>query len=250
MSSSLWAASSSNHLVGLRGSAVFRRLVADAAGVDDTARPIKLPDLVKPVDFERFLDILYPLVFGQYTLSSPSEWISVLRVAHYFRFDSVKALAKDQLVINIRPIDKIVCSREFNLPEWLKDACLDLCYRQDSLTVEEAMLAGLPFFTKIAAARERIRSDARLLPHHEAVAIIDRMFAPDDTTPAASPSNDMDVITQPAKKGRRKLKGRSEPVPEPEPVADAPVPSPSLDPLACAPVSDPFTGAPVLQAIQ
>ncbi|EIN06619.1 hypothetical protein PUNSTDRAFT_105734 [Punctularia strigosozonata HHB-11173 SS5] len=143
---------------------------------DRTFSPIVLPDSISDQDFERFLDLLYPIVFGVYTAHTSEEWTSVLRVAHYLRFESLRALAIRTLYSIASPVEKIVCARDFGIDEWLEEAYADICLRPSPLCEEEGVLIGLSTCLKIAAAREAIRGTSALTDVTSAQSIIRRAF--------------------------------------------------------------------------
>ncbi|EIN09859.1 hypothetical protein PUNSTDRAFT_66901 [Punctularia strigosozonata HHB-11173 SS5] len=143
---------------------------------DGTRAPIVLPDPITDEDFERFLDLLYPIVFGTYALHTSEEWTSALRVAHYLRFDSIRALAMNELCSLATPVEKIVCAREFGIPQWLQGAYTDLCLRSAPLCEREGTLLGLSTCLKIAAAREAMRIPAAPIDQTLATSIVKEIF--------------------------------------------------------------------------
>ncbi|EIN06621.1 hypothetical protein PUNSTDRAFT_105732 [Punctularia strigosozonata HHB-11173 SS5] len=160
-----------------RGSERFRELsAAQKLNPDGTRAPIVLPVSITDEDFERFLDLLYPIVFGTYALHTSKEWTSALRVAHYLRFDSIRALAMKQLYSLASPVEKIVCAREFDIPQWLQGAYTDLCLRSAPLCPKEGRLLGLSTCLKIAAAREALRTPAAPIDQTLATPIVKETF--------------------------------------------------------------------------
>ncbi|EIN06624.1 hypothetical protein PUNSTDRAFT_46071 [Punctularia strigosozonata HHB-11173 SS5] len=160
-----------------RGSDVFRTLMnerpKDAAG---SVSPVKLPDFITAEDLRRFLEILYPIVFGIYPLRSAEEWISVLHVANYFDFESIKALAMQQLDGVASAVDKIICAKAYGVDAWLEAAYADICVSSEPPTLDEAERLGLQTYAQIMTAREKARGPVRCILRPEVDRIIRTVF--------------------------------------------------------------------------
>jgi hypothetical protein len=114
--------------------------------------------------------------FGRYAAQTSQEWMSVLRVAHYMRFESLRELAIQELYTVASPVEKIVCACEFGLNHWLKEAYTDICYRSSPLCIAEGVLLGLSTCLKIASAREAIRLSTAFIDSMHADSIIRKTF--------------------------------------------------------------------------
>lgn len=126
--------------------------------------PIHLPTLTM-LDFERFLKILYPpYVFGHYAtlvrsltmdstffrrfgqdnLTSPEEWVSVLRVADMYLFDDVRQLAIQELLLNCPEALRIQLGHRYKVYNLAFTGYKAICNRDETLRSEEvAMLSPL-----------------------------------------------------------------------------------------------------------
>lgn len=93
-------------------------------------------------------------------------WSSVLRVAHKWGFDKVKALAVRELEkTQMMPVDKAVLARDCEVGnDWLVTAYAELGARESPLTREEGQRLGLDAVIQLAEVRERIR-DRRSCAH-------------------------------------------------------------------------------------
>ncbi|KAI0828850.1 hypothetical protein BC628DRAFT_1417249 [Trametes gibbosa] len=128
--------------------------------------PITVPN-VKAIDFERFLSMFYPRDVVHSDLTTLEEWTSVLRIAHMYDFKKHSMLAAEQLHTLVTPVDRLLLSREFDIPEWLEPAYYDLGAREATLTYEEGMRLGMAEVIFIADLRQRVRfMTARGLGHH------------------------------------------------------------------------------------
>jgi hypothetical protein len=115
-------------------------------------------------------------MFGRYAAQTSQEWTSVLRVAHYMRFESLRELAIQELCVVASPVEKIVCARDFGIEHWLKEAFTDICYRSLPLREEEGMALGLSTCLKIASAREAIRGSTAVIDSVHAESVIRNTF--------------------------------------------------------------------------
>ncbi|KZP33843.1 hypothetical protein FIBSPDRAFT_846994 [Athelia psychrophila] len=102
-------------------------------GRDD---PLILGDITGP-HFDNFLSILYPSAYGVYTASTVEEWTAILHLANEWHFESIRTLAIKHLSPIATDIDKIILGRQYAINEWLGDAYLAVCMREQSLTKEE-----------------------------------------------------------------------------------------------------------------
>jgi hypothetical protein len=62
---------------------------------------------------------------------------------------------------NLDPVDKITLAVDYDVPDWLKPAYIDLCRRAEPIREEEAEKLGLGMTVKLARAREKARVLAR-----------------------------------------------------------------------------------------
>ncbi len=101
-------------------------------------------------------------------LTTLDEWTSVLRLTHLYEFEAHRALAVQRLTTLAPPIDRILLSRKYGIPEWLEDAYYELCIREPSLTLAEGERLGMPEVILIADLRQTIRMNARVhgIPEH------------------------------------------------------------------------------------
>ncbi|KLO19846.1 hypothetical protein SCHPADRAFT_992456 [Schizopora paradoxa] len=126
------------------------------------AHPIIIYDAAS-TDFARLLWIFYN---DAYSYDASDEvWCSVLRIAHKWRFDKVKALAASELEkVQMSPVDKAILARDCELgDEWLVTAYAELGARERPLTKEEGQKLGIDAVIYLAEVREKIR-DRRARP--------------------------------------------------------------------------------------
>ncbi|KAJ7133949.1 hypothetical protein C8R43DRAFT_1022665 [Mycena crocata] len=83
--------------------------------------PIKLEG-ISSVDFERLLEVLYPLAVTLPTMSKDC-WISILRLATLWRFLAVRELAISKLDSQVRnTLEGIILARKYHVAQWLRSA--------------------------------------------------------------------------------------------------------------------------------
>ncbi|KZP08639.1 hypothetical protein FIBSPDRAFT_802855 [Athelia psychrophila] len=116
--------------------------------------PLILVD-VKVADFDHFLSILYPSEYGVYTATSVEEWTSILHLAIRWGFESIKNLSIERLSPIASDIDKIVLGRQYAIDEWLGDAYLAICSREECLSKEEGRRMQVDDIIEISAIRHQ-----------------------------------------------------------------------------------------------
>ncbi|KAF8523893.1 hypothetical protein BU17DRAFT_85332 [Hysterangium stoloniferum] len=141
-------------------------------GVSDE-NPIILAD-VSADEFLLLLKLLYPkTVFGSVSLVtswSESEWLSVFELATKWNMQSILKAIKEHLYACASPVTKILIGQAAGFPDWLRRGLIELCLRQEPLTLTEATQLGVEDAVKIALAREKIRSIANVpksVKYHE-----------------------------------------------------------------------------------
>ncbi|KAG6381999.1 hypothetical protein JVT61DRAFT_630 [Boletus reticuloceps] len=112
-------------------------------------------------DFARFLWVFYNPKYSLY--DAPLDtWLSVLKLANRWTFDSVKELSVRELEkLEIEPIEKIAIYHKFNISRlYLVPSYIAVCKRDKSLSFSEGMNLGMETVLRIAEARERLRLQA------------------------------------------------------------------------------------------
>jgi hypothetical protein len=94
--------------------------------------------------------------FNTPPLSTVDELASALRIAHNWGFASIHTLMSHSLFSVASSIDKVVFGHEFGLDEWLLDAYVDLCTRDEGLSLQQAERLGLSDVVKIWNLRQAI----------------------------------------------------------------------------------------------
>ncbi|TFK67233.1 hypothetical protein BDN72DRAFT_753217, partial [Pluteus cervinus] len=117
-----------------------------------------LVENITPTDLERFLTVLFPTEYGRYDANNVEEWTSILKVAHDWEFESVRRLAIEQIEPIATPVDKVVLGETYTIPGWAEDGRVQLCIRQEPITLIEALRLGIEEVVKISTARHHIRS--------------------------------------------------------------------------------------------
>jgi len=144
-----------------RESPVFRRQLAgfgtrERSGGSD-ADPCVLEG-VNVDDFTRFLWVFYNPLYSIY--EAPTEdWASILGLAHHWQFSQVKDLAIREMEKQTIPaLNKITIYHRYDVNrDLLFQSYMDLCLRDEPLTLIEAEELGLETWLMISTARESIR---------------------------------------------------------------------------------------------
>ncbi|KAL1712972.1 hypothetical protein EV715DRAFT_277635 [Schizophyllum commune] len=127
---------------------------------------------VSRADFDRFLSYMFPSSLGKCDMTTSEEWLSILRLADKWRFTDLRAHALEMLKSTASPIDRILIAREFDLPDWLLPAFIDLCRAPDPPSEAEAEHLGLSALVKIGRVREMfMRIGGGLHPDHDLVIV-------------------------------------------------------------------------------
>ncbi|KAG9312167.1 hypothetical protein JVU11DRAFT_7458 [Chiua virens] len=116
---------------------------------------------VKSEDFARFLWVFYNPKYSVY--EAPLEtWLSILKLANRWSFDSVKELSVRELEkIEIEPTEKITIYHDNNISRlYLIPSYIDVCKRDKPLSFREGMKLGMETVLRVAEARERLRQQA------------------------------------------------------------------------------------------
>ncbi|KAJ7464534.1 hypothetical protein FB451DRAFT_1042443 [Mycena latifolia] len=113
--------------------------------------PIKL-ERVSITEFERLLEVLYPLTIPLPSLSK-EHWISVLKLATWWRFLDTRELAIKTLGEHkIESTEQIILARTYNIGHWLRSGYVALA--QKGISVEDAGIIGMDTAFKICHLRE------------------------------------------------------------------------------------------------
>ncbi|KAA1470439.1 hypothetical protein DENSPDRAFT_699324 [Dentipellis sp. KUC8613] len=125
-------------------------------GCSDDA-PFVLDDAFSD-DFARFIWVFYNPKYS-FRGVTVEDWVSILKLAHQWGFDEVKALCIRELEeLEINPVRKIVIYHKYELPEHLlMPSYTTLCTRVEPLSVEEGKALGLETSLQIATGRENAR---------------------------------------------------------------------------------------------
>lgn len=142
-------------------------------GCDDN-HPIHIPEVSRQ-DFERLLSLFYPDSAIQGDLTTAKEWTSVLALATKFQFLEYRELAITRLLQLASPIDRVLLARQFDVSPWLRPAYLELCKRDEALTLDEGMRLGMRYVIMLSEIRQSIRANKRpSLPDGNIIAFINQ----------------------------------------------------------------------------
>jgi hypothetical protein len=87
---------------------------------------------------------------------SSEEWISILKLASKWEFQSLQKRAISELDSIATPIEKVVLGREYDIPELRLPAYIDLCKSLVPLTEDDGERLGLQDVIKIYRVRQEL----------------------------------------------------------------------------------------------
>lgn len=91
-----------------------------------------------------------PYEFGKEAL------VSALRIATAYNYPALRTYAINHLTkAQLTAIERIKIAREFKLVSWEEPAYVELCERDEPITMEEASILGIATFVQVAGIRER-----------------------------------------------------------------------------------------------
>ncbi|KAK0195874.1 hypothetical protein F5146DRAFT_922948, partial [Armillaria mellea] len=134
-----------HHLVGK--SEVFDSMLTlpqgknDPEGISDE-KPIQLAS-IKKVDFDRLLQIIYPIVPDLCV----NGWVSVLALSSLWRMSALRKTAIEhvtrELSQMISPVDRILLGRRYSVADWISSGYEGLASRTGVVSHEEAERIGV-----------------------------------------------------------------------------------------------------------
>ncbi|KAK0226389.1 hypothetical protein IW262DRAFT_1361691 [Armillaria fumosa] len=149
-----------HHLVG--HSEVFDSMLSlpqgknDPEGISDE-KPIQLAG-IKKVDFDRLLQIIYPIDNSRVPDLSVNGWVSVLALSNLWRM-SVRKTAIERLtsrLSQISPVDRIILGRRYSVASWISSGYEELASRAGVVSLEDAERIGLGTALRIEHIRESL----------------------------------------------------------------------------------------------
>jgi hypothetical protein len=179
----------------IRDSPIFADMFALPVPDDEPAHgisedyPIAM-DGVEGEDFDRLLSIFYPLSVSSPSVSSShdngltilhrdfftpeitslSSFISLASLALRFDFNSIRLSCLQQIsLLSIPPVDKILLGRLHCLPEWLESGYVELCVRNEAVSLDEGGRLGLGDVLEVGVIRDSIRFKANLRETQERI---------------------------------------------------------------------------------
>ncbi|KAF5355452.1 hypothetical protein D9758_006290 [Tetrapyrgos nigripes] len=121
--------------------------------------PIKL-DGVQAVDFERFMEFLYPSTIPWREESrTDDDWKSILKLATLWRFIDLRKLAIDKLTGSQRmtSAEKILLGRQCSVTQWVRSGYIELIMQTDVPSMEILKSIGFDAALRVFRAREDAR---------------------------------------------------------------------------------------------
>lgn len=93
------------------------------------------------------------------TIPSLDQWVALLSISTRFEMSKVRNRAISEITLlrgDIDPVDQIVLAQKYGVPEWLSDAYIALCEREQPLAAYEArkLEGDIPYM--VAEAREAV----------------------------------------------------------------------------------------------
>jgi hypothetical protein len=101
------------------------------------------------------IDSLTSVIEGSLDFDPPTL-TSALRIATAYDHPALRAFAISKLEkTSLSAIERIQIAREFNLTSWEAPAYVELCERDEAISVDEANILGVSAFVQVAKLREK-----------------------------------------------------------------------------------------------
>lgn len=156
---------------------------------------------------------------------SSEEWISILKLASKWEFQSLQKRAISEVDNIATPIEKVTLGRDYDIPELRLPAYVDLCKSIVPLTEEDGELLGLRDVIKIYRVRQELwGQDINTISSEDILAKVRINFLPLCPSPPAPARSDS---SPPVRLPSPPPADRSDPSPPPQ----IPVRPPSPPPL-------------------
>jgi len=123
---------------------------------------------------------------------SSEEWISILKLASKWEFQSLQKRAISELDSIATPIEKVVLGREYDIPELRLPAYIDLCKSLVPLTEDDGERLGLQDVIKIYRVRQELWGQDTIpscIPSENVLAKVRTHFLPLRPSPPPSRTN-------------------------------------------------------------
>ncbi|TFK62674.1 hypothetical protein BDN72DRAFT_378010 [Pluteus cervinus] len=137
----------------------LKQLIEANQGTSGITRPIELKS-ISVIDFERFLQVLLPRNFGEYEISLPGEWASVLKVANTLDFPAIRKLAGAQLESVASPVNRIVLGRKYGFSKLVASGYVELCRCKAPITLLDGHNLGMSDLIDISSIRHHLLRSA------------------------------------------------------------------------------------------
>ncbi|KAK0212405.1 hypothetical protein DFS33DRAFT_24369 [Desarmillaria ectypa] len=120
-------------------------------------KPIQLSG-IKKIDFERLLQIIYPIDTTKQPVLSINGWISVLALSNIWRM-TIRKTAIERLTSSlseISPVERIILGRKYSVAYWISSGYEELASRVGVVSFEDAKRIGLGTALTIQHIRESL----------------------------------------------------------------------------------------------
>ncbi|KAG5636044.1 hypothetical protein H0H81_009268 [Sphagnurus paluster] len=148
----------------MQHSPIFRDMfmVPQPAGVGGTTQPVDgssdaqpLELAVSKTDFRYLLEVLFPLDIPPSQNLPKEGWIAVLKLSNMWEMDKVRELAITKLTAcTMDSIEKILLSREYHVPAWLRSGYQEFVDREAMLSDDDCQKISYRSATQIFRIRE------------------------------------------------------------------------------------------------
>ena len=95
--------------------------------------------------------------FAKSDVEGVEGWATVLHLSTLWGFKSIRELAIRSLATISPCVDKVVFGHKYGVEEFLWSGYVELCQRDESLTLEEARRIGLKYVIPIVHARQQLQ---------------------------------------------------------------------------------------------
>lgn len=143
--------------------------------------------------------------YGKVSLETQDEWLSVLHLATRWSFDDLRTLSVEHLgsLPTTSAIDKLLMGRKYDVSRWVSEAYVELCQRDEPLTLAECDKLSLVDIVNINSARHKARLYTGMRPFADIQCIIEGFLEPspplvlDSTEEMLIPSQSANPLSSP-----------------------------------------------------
>ncbi|KAM6502676.1 hypothetical protein JOM56_002653, partial [Amanita muscaria] len=113
-------------------------------------------EAVNTIDFDRLLACLYPRNLLVDEAETTEEWVSILKLASKWGFETLRSRAASKIERILTPVDMVVLGRQHDFPDIILPGYAALCQATTPLSSEEGRRLGVEDVVNIYRIRHEL----------------------------------------------------------------------------------------------